>query len=202
MKDPAIVEFVIRLSDLRKAMKHLSVNRGEFRQSDYADLIVSPCIAVFRAVGTEIEVPINDIRTGGVRIPLRLFRDLVSVAPTFKKRELKIHFEEGKAQIEKWIRSHPDICIGIFPDQKFDLPADATALDTLAMASLLSPEQIVDQGLRERVETAQRYTSEAISNALVALREFRISRNQIQQLLDIQVREMAAQLKLAMVRPQ
>jgi hypothetical protein len=60
--------------------------------------------------------------------------------------------------------------IGIIPDQRIDLPADAGARDTLAMASLLSPEQIVTQGLRERVESAQRTTSEAIASATQALR--------------------------------
>jgi hypothetical protein len=97
--------------------------------------------------------------------------------------------------VERFIIRHPDIALGIFPSQKFDLPVDAGVVDTLAMASLLSPEQIVDQGLRERVEGAQRYASQAVSMAEQVLREFDIRREQIQQLLDARIKKTAAKLK-------
>lgn len=91
--------------------------------------------------------------------------------------------------------SNPDISLGILPDLTFDLPADAGSVHTLAMAYLLSPEKIVDQGLRERVETAQKRVCEAISTAALALEELGTSRGQIQELVDIHIRKTAKELK-------
>jgi hypothetical protein len=96
--------------------------------------------------------------------------------------------------VEKFSLRHPDVAIGIIPDQRIDLPADAGARDTLAMASLLSPEQIVTQGLRERVENAQRTTSEAIASATQALREFGVSRRQLQKMVDANIERTAEKL--------
>jgi len=188
------VEFVIRLSELRKAKKQLFFNCGEFKDTDCADLLVSSCAATFRAVGTEFEAPVNASHPGLVRMPLRTLKELVQVAGTFRKPELKLRFELGKVQVEKFILRHPDVTLGIFPNQKLDLPADAGVVDTLALASLLSPEQILDQGLRERVETAQRYASGAISDAEEALRELGIRRTRIQKLVDAHIEEKAEKL--------
>jgi hypothetical protein len=96
--------------------------------------------------------------------------------------------------VEKFSLSHPDLAIGIIPDQRIDLPADAGARDTLAIASLLSPEQIVAQGLRERVENAQRTTSEAIASAAKTLQEFGISRRQLQKTVDANIKRTAEKL--------
>jgi hypothetical protein len=52
-----VVEFAIRLSELRKAQKQLLFNRGAFKETDCADLLVSPCVATFKTVGTEFEAP-------------------------------------------------------------------------------------------------------------------------------------------------
>jgi hypothetical protein len=188
------VEFVIRLSELRKAQKQLFFNRGAFKETDCADILVSECVATFRAVGTEFEAPVKGSYPGPVRMPLRTLKDLVQAAGTFGKPELKLHFEPGKVQVEKFIIRHPDVALGIFPSQKFDLPPDAGALETLGMASLLSLEQIMDQGLRERVESAQKYTSAAVSNAEGALRELGVRRERIQELVDARIRDAAQKL--------
>jgi len=110
---PELVEFIVRLSDMRKATKHLSFNRAGFRDTDSADLLVSQCVATFRAVGTEIEVPVQGTRSGTVRLPLKQLRDLMEIANTYKKREVQLHFEPGVARIETCVRRHPDISLGI-----------------------------------------------------------------------------------------
>lgn len=76
----------------------------------------------------------------------------------------------------------------------FDLPPDAGVLDTLALASLMSPEQIVDQGLCERVETAKRSASAAVSSAEEALRVLGIARERIQELVDARIKAAAQTL--------
>jgi len=85
MPDVELVEFVVRLSDMRKATKHLSFNRAGFTETDSADLLVSQCVVTFRAVGTEIEVPVQGTHPGTVRLPLSQLRDLMEIANTYKK---------------------------------------------------------------------------------------------------------------------
>ena len=77
MDAPKAVEFVLDLSDLRRAAKQLFVNRGRFADTDCADLLISPCVATFRAIGTEMELPVHGIQTGPVRIPLRAIKEIV-----------------------------------------------------------------------------------------------------------------------------
>lgn len=64
MIDIESVEFMIRSSDLRKATKQLSLDRGEFKETDCADLLVSSFAATFRAVGTSPEVSVNGRKPG------------------------------------------------------------------------------------------------------------------------------------------
>jgi hypothetical protein len=194
MADMSVVEFVIRLSELRKAHKALLCNRGEFKETDCVDILVSECAATFRAVGTTHEAPVGGNFPGPVRVPLKTLKQLVQAAGTFRKPDLKVHFEPGIVRVERFTIRDPDVALGIFPDQRFDLPPDAGVLDTLAMASLLSPEQIVDQGLRERVETAQRVTAQAVSNAEGTLRELGIRRVHIQELVDARIKDTAEKL--------
>jgi hypothetical protein len=202
MDESRVVEFVIRLADLRKAAKQLFFNRGGFADTDCADLLISPCVATFRAVGTEVEVPVHGMNGGPVRIPLRALKEIVQLAPSFRKTELTLYFEAGRYRLENsFVRTHPDITLGIFPDQKFDLPPDAGPLDTLALASLLSPEQIADQGMRERVEDAQKHATQAISRAVNSLREFGIERKRIQELVDGRIANAAEGLASVLQHP-
>lgn len=89
---------------------------------------------------------------------------------------------------------HPDVTLGVFPDPKYELPSAAGALQTLAMASLLTPDKIVDEGLRERVEAAQQRVSQVVANAVGVLDEFGIPETQIQELIDRRIRETATGL--------
>jgi hypothetical protein len=75
-----------------------------------------------------------------------------------------------------------------------DLPADAGVLDTLAIAQLLSPEEIVNQGLCERVEVAQRQASDAVSTAFETLSHFGVPRGRIQELVDDRIKETSEKL--------
>lgn len=189
------MEFTVRLTDMGKATKHLLFNRAEFKNTDSADLLVSQCTATFRAIGTEIEVPVQGSHAGTARLPLKYLRDLMSIAPTYKKREVHVRFEPGMVRLETWTRRHPDIALGIFPNRWIDLPADAGVLDTLATARLLSPEQIVNQGLRERVESAQRQVSDAVSASFTALEPFGVQRDRIVGLVDDRIKRTAEKLE-------
>lgn len=187
MSSDPVVEFTMKLADFRKATKHLSLNREEFKESDCADLLISSFAATFRSVGTTTEVPVEGRHAGTVRLPLRLLPKIIEVAKTYRKPDVKWHFEPGTMQIEKFKWKHPDITLGTIPDPKLDMPTDAGPLQTLAMASLLSPEDVADQGWRERVEIAQKQASTAISSASSRLEQFGISREQIQALVEASI---------------
>ena len=135
------VEFAIHTSDLRLATSQLKANRGEYRDSDTVDILVSECVATFRAVGTETEVPVNGKQTGSVRLSLKSLRDLLKVALSFKKKEVRFLFEPGEAKVETFSRSHPDIELGTIPDQQLLIPVDVSVLDTLALAEILGPSR-------------------------------------------------------------
>jgi len=166
-----------------------------FKETDCADLLVSSFAATFRTVGTAAEVPIEGTHPGTVRLPLKILVNVIKVAKTYNTPRLKWHFEPGVIRVEKFSLSHPDISLGILPDLKFDLPADAGPVHTLAVARLLSPEQIADQGLRERVEAAQRRVCAGVSTAALALKEFGISQGQLQELVDMRIREISEKMK-------
>jgi integrase len=64
------VEFKVRVSDLKNAIRQITVNRGENRSADFVDVLVSECVTTFRAVGTSTDIPVNGIQPGTVRLPI------------------------------------------------------------------------------------------------------------------------------------
>jgi hypothetical protein len=66
-------------------------------------------------------------------------------------------------------------------------------LDTLAVASMMSPEEIANAGLRDRVESAQKAVSAAVASAVAALKDFNVGGQDITEIVDRRVVE-AAQL--------
>jgi hypothetical protein len=63
------------------------VNRGKFKNTDVADLLVSECVATVRAVGTSTEIPINGISPGNARIPLSALEAVARTAETLRRRK-------------------------------------------------------------------------------------------------------------------
>jgi hypothetical protein len=81
------VEFKARVSDLRNATRQPTENRGSNKKTDFADILVSECIATFRAVGTSPELPIHGIQIGTARLPIPTLEKIAAVAKTFKGQE-------------------------------------------------------------------------------------------------------------------
>jgi hypothetical protein len=75
---------------------------------------------------------------------------------------------------------------------------NASTVDTLALAELLSPDQLIQQGLHRRVDKAREVASEAISKAVLALKPLDISREHVQQFVDEQVRQVSQKLARAL----
>ena len=189
------VEFVVQTADLRQATSQLKANRGKRTETDFVDILVSECAATFRSVGTETEVPVNGKIPGSVRIPLRILDKINSTVKTMKKKELLFHCEPGVIQIGSWSVKHPDIELGRIPDQGLSLPVDISVLDTLALAEILTGDQIVQEAMRARIEEAIGTRTSAIAAALEALQPLGIAEQQLQGLVDAQVKGAAERLR-------
>jgi hypothetical protein len=94
---------------------------------------------------------------------------------------------------------HPDIELGRIPDQRLSLPIDLSVLDTLALAQILTARQIVDEGLRGRVEEAWNTRALAVTAALAALQPLGIAEERLQGLVDAHVGEAVIRLRKSLL---
>jgi hypothetical protein len=190
-------EVTIKTKDLRRAIREIGVNRGRHSETDFTDILVSEFSATFRSVGTETEVPVNGIEPGSARVPFAVLKRLARVVGTFKGNELRIICEPGCLKVERFAIKHPDIELGVIPDQRLSIPIDLSLLDTLALGRVLTPQQIVEQSLRERIEEAQRGCSEAIARAVSALQPLGIDEKQVTALIEEHLTHAAARMRRA-----
>jgi hypothetical protein len=189
------VEFKARIADLRNAVAQLAVNGGERRPPDFVDVLVSECITTFRTVGTSAEIAVNGISPGTARIPLSTVEKIAAVAKTFKGRETSVSIWEGLIKIGSWQTRNPEIVLGVIPDLNLDIPSDASFLDTLALAWLLSPAGVEGQGLQRRVTKAMRAKEDAIDRATRALEPLRVEREKIAALVEEHISEASKLLR-------
>ena len=189
------IEFKVRVSDFRNATRQLTVNQGQNETTDFADLLVSECIATFRTVGTSTEVPVNGIQPGTARIPIPTLEKIAAVAKTFKAKETLVLVWDGLIKIGSWQTRNAEITLGTIPDQSFDMPSDASYLDTLALASLLTPAAVKEQGLERRVVKAQRAKEDAIERAKRALEPLLVEREKIAELVEEHIAKAGERLR-------
>jgi hypothetical protein len=181
------IEFRTRIADLKNATGLLLVNRGSFEDTDIADLFISECVATFRAVGTSTEIPVNSSTPGTARVPLPSLKKVTSAAESFGDREITIVIDDGTIEIGTFRHKHPAIRLGTFPDQRIDLPVNATLLDTLGIGAILTEDRIEEQGLTNRLLDAWEKANIAIASAAGALEMLGVSEKQIRQLVEEQV---------------
>lgn len=189
------IEFKVRTEDLKRAVKVIQANRGEFKDSDFADLGVSACAVDLTAIGTESSIVADGKQIGNARIPLRVMSRVVDTARSYHTRECTVLVDNGFVSIGRTKVSHPDIVVGVDASDVVSIPVNASVLDTLAVASLMDPEKIADAGLRERVQIAQKRATAAVQAATDALREFGITAEDISEILDRRVAETATLIK-------
>lgn len=192
------IEFKVRVSDLRNATRQLTTTRGQNKETDFADLLVSECIATFRTVGTSTDLPVLGIQPGTARLPIHTLEKIAAVAGTFKANETRVLIWEGLIKIGSWQTKDADITLGTIPDQSFDMPADASFLDTLALASLLTPAAVKEQGLERRVVRAQRAKEDAIDRATRAMEPMLVEREKIAALVEEHIVEAGERLRSAL----
>lgn len=84
------IEFKVRVSDLRNATRQLTMNSGQDGRMDFADLLVSECVATFRTVGSSTDLPVYGIQPGTARLPILILEKIAAVAKTFKANETRV----------------------------------------------------------------------------------------------------------------
>jgi hypothetical protein len=191
------IEFKIRTEDLKRAAKQIQANRGEFRDTDFAEFAVSACAVDITSVGTEARIVADGKQTGNARLPLKVLARIMDTARSYHTKECTILVDNGFASVGRSKVSHPDISMGLGASAAVSIPVNASALDTLAVATLMDPERIADAGLRERVQTAQKRASAAVQSAADALREFGVSTEDITEILDRRVADAAEIIRVA-----
>jgi hypothetical protein len=194
------VEFRVRVSDLKNAIRLMTVNQDRNKASDFVDILVSESIAKFRTVGTSTDVPVNGIQPGTARLPFKPLERFSLISKTFKCKEIGVQIWEGLFKVGGWQTRDYEIVLGVVPDLSFDMPSDATFLDTLAMAWLLSPAGVREQGWARRVVKAERAKEDAIDRATRALEPFRIEREMIADLIEAHIAEAGKRLRASLLK--
>ena len=189
------IEFRVRVSDLKNATKQLLVNRGEFRDSDLVDLLVSECVATLRTVGTSTEIPVTGTLPGAARLPLSVLQEMAKIAGSYKTTEVPVLVIEGGIKVASFRRGNDQITLGQIPDQRINIPVDASLLDTLAIGVLLSEMQITEQGLTRRVLEAWQKANVAIHEAAASLTALDVTEAQIRDLVEERVQKAAERLR-------
>lgn len=189
------VEFRLRTDDLKNGIRQMTINRGKNKATDFVDVLVSECIATFRSVGSSMDVPVNGIQPGTARLPFTILERFSLIAKTFKGKEVVVLIVAGIFKVNGWQIRDGEIVLGMIPDQSLDMPSDATFLDTLALASLLTSAGIKAQGLERRVVKAQRAKEDAIDRATRALEPLLVEREKIAALVEDHIVEAAKRMR-------
>jgi hypothetical protein len=182
----------------RKMDGTLTANGFGRRTPDFVDILVSECIATLRTIGTSAEIAVNGISPGTARVPLSTVEKIAAVAKTFKGRETSVSIWEGLIKFGTWQTGNPEIELGVIPDQSLDMPSDASFLDTLALAWLLTPQGVEAQGLQWRVTKAQRAKEDAVDRATRALEPLLVERGKIAVLVEAHSAEAGKRLRESM----
>ncbi len=194
------VEFKVRVSDLKSAIRQITVNRGEGRATDSVDVLVSECIATFRALGTSVEVPVNGIQPGTARLRIATLERFSAMAKAFKAKETSVQFWEGIFKVGGWGTKDPGIVLGVIPDLSLDMPSDASFLDVLALAIILSPAGVKMQGLTGRMIKAERAKEDSIDRATRSLEPLRVEREKIAALVEDHIAEAGKRLRSSLLK--
>ncbi|MGB8130457.1 MAG: hypothetical protein WCG81_11755 [Candidatus Angelobacter sp.] len=192
------LEFRVLVPELQNAVAQILANRDyRTKRRDAAQILISEVVATFRTTGASAEIPITGTAFGAACLPLSVLERIWEVATTFNRDSIKVVISDAWVQVETCRIKHSGIKpvpLQAIPDFNIDLPVDASLLETLGLASLLTKTQIKDQGLSKRVEHAERQATGAIEAAAHKLAEFGVSADQLQRVVNERIREAGARI--------
>jgi hypothetical protein len=172
-------------------MRQLEANRGEFNDTDVVDLVVSPTDLTIKALGTETCIVAESKQSGDARLPLSLLVKIVGMAGSYKEPRTTILLDDKSAKVGRSKVRHPEISVGKRHPHPPSLPVDTSALHMLAVALTMTPKEIVDAGLQNRVDNARKKASAAIGVAVDSLKEFNVTTKDLKPIIDRRVAEAA-----------
>lgn len=182
-----MIELLVGTKDLKRAMGLILAGRNEYMLHDTADFHVIADTLEICSTGTSTRMAVSVAQAGYARMPLEILKRLRRAAGTFKLPRLRLRIEAGRARIENFGFSHPDIELKPIGARIADLPIDARPLDALALQKLYSAEELAESGLAARVLDAQQALRSAIDSAAFTLRGFGITTEAIRQLVENQI---------------
>jgi hypothetical protein len=193
-----MIEFTVPAKEFKKGIRMMLVGRNEFLDKDTADFSASADELQLCSTGTSTVIPAAVSRAGYARVPLAVLKSVKRAAASFRPSRLRVRIEAGHFRIESFGFSNPDIELMPLGRRIADVPIDVCALDTLALLKLCSAEEIADSGLAARVVEAQERAIRAIEWAANSLKEFRVPREAVRDLLEAHVALHAKTMKAAM----
>ena len=175
------VLFVIRRTDMSRAIREVRTNCKGVPDTNTVYLLVSEYAMTIRAVGMESEYPVNGIHPGTFQVPIAVLRRITSMRPT---KELALHVQQGAISSGSSTVRHSAIRLSTIPDVRVSVPIDASNFDLLVIGRLLDANELEKQGLTERVSKAREQFKKDIAYAASFLAHYRVSKDELEALLD------------------
>jgi hypothetical protein len=193
LKDGEVL-FVIRRTDLNRAIRELQTNCKGFKDVSSVHLLVSEYAMTVRAVGMESEYPVNGIQPGTFQMPIAVLRQIAKMQQT---KELALHIQSGAVSSGSSTVRHSEIRLSSIPDLSVSVPIDASAFDLLVISRLLDVRELEKQGLTERVSKAREQFNNDLAYAASFLTRYRVSKDDLGGLLDRIFKESEPAIKAA-----
>ena len=171
------VLFVIRRTDLNRAIRELQTNCKGFKDVNSVHLLVSEYAMTVRAVGMESEYPVNGIQPGTFQMPIAVLRRIANMQQT---KELALHIQSGAVSSGSSTVRHSEIRLSAIPDLRVSVPIDASAFDLLVIGRLLDVRELDKQGLTERVSKAREQCNKDVAYAASFLKRYRVGKDELE----------------------
>jgi hypothetical protein len=194
MQKDGEVLFVIRRTDLNRAIRELQTNCKGFKDVNSVHLLVSEFAMTVRALGMESEYPVNGIQPGTFQMPIAVLRRIANMQQT---KELALHIRSGAVSSGSSTVRHSEIRLSSIPDLRVSIPINASAFDLLVIGRLLDPKELDKQGLTERVSKAREQFDKDIGYAASFLARYRVNKGELEALLDRIFKESEPTIKAA-----
>lgn len=192
---PGEVLFVIRRSELNRAIRELRTNCKGFKDILSANLLVSEFAMTVRAVGMESEYPVDGIQPGTFQIPIAVLRQIAGMSET---KELALHIQNGAVRSGSSTVRHPEILLGAIPDVRINIPIDASVFELLVISRLLGEPELGRQGIAERVLKAREQYKRDIAFAASCLSRYKVKPDDLDGLIDRIMTDSESAIKSAM----
>jgi hypothetical protein len=188
------VLFVIRRTDMNRAIREVRTNCKGVPDANTVYLLVSEYAMTVRAVGMESEYPVNGIRPGTFQMPIAVLRRIISMRPT---KEFALHVQQGAISSGSSTVRHPAIRLSTIPDVRVSVPIDASNFDLLVIGRLLEEAELDKQGLGDRIAKARERYQKDIAIASSCLTQYHVRQADLEVLIDRLLKEAEPAVKAA-----